>query len=71
VAQDKSKKLETYCIQAVLKLMVTVEISAPDLDTALAKSKEFKEEDFVTILGDYMEGNMKITGVYAARTDLD
>lgn len=68
---DKSKKLKTYCVQGQLKLMVSIEVSAHDLDEALAKSKEFNEDDFVDILGELIDGNFKITGVYVANWDLE
>ncbi len=67
---DKPKKLQTYCIQAKLNLMVSIEVSAHDLDEALAMSKEKEVSDFVDIHGDYIDGNMRVTGVYIADWDL-
>jgi len=66
---DKPKKNKTYCIQAQLKLMVSIEVSAPDLDTALTLSKEKKVSDFVEIHGDYIDGDHTITGIYLADWD--
>jgi len=67
---DKPKKLQTYCIQAKLSLIVSTEVSAHDLDEALAKSKEMNEDNFVEILGEYMDGNHTITGVYLSDLDV-
>jgi hypothetical protein len=66
---DKSKKVETYCIQAQLKLMVSIEVSAHDLDEALAMSKDKDVQDFVEIQGDYIDGSHRVTGVYLASWD--
>lgn len=59
-----NKKLNTFYINARLGLDLTIEIKAADLDAAVEVSKTLKEEDFVTILGDWNEGNIKITGIF-------
>jgi adenosine deaminase len=59
--KDKQKDFE---VQAKLELLVSVTVSAKNLDEAIEKSKGFRETDFVDILGDYMDGNFYISGVY-------
>ena len=56
----------TYSVMAKLKLEVTVPVTAPSLEEAIAKARELKETDFVTIDGDYMDGDIKIIGLYEA-----
>ena len=60
----KDNKMTTYYIQAKLELIVSIETQAKNLDEALTKTKSLKEQDFVTIDGEYVDGNMRITGVY-------
>ena len=56
----------TYNVIGKLKLEVTVPVTAPSLEEAIAKARELKETDFVTIDGDYMDGDIKIIGLYEA-----
>ena len=58
------KKLEDYIIQARCNLLVSITIPANNLEEAVTKSKEYKEEDFVTIADEYLDGEFEITGVY-------
>lgn len=61
---DKKDKLKSYMVQANLKLMVGVEVTAKNLEEAMAKAKELKDDDFVEILGEYQDGSMNVTGLY-------
>ena len=63
---SENKKTKSYLVQAVLHLMVATEVRAKDLDEALEIAKTMKESDFVDIHGDYVDGNMSVTGVYEA-----
>lgn len=54
---------QTYTIQATLRLQLTVDIQAQSLEAALESAKQLKEKDFCTILGDYYDGEMEITGL--------
>ena len=54
-----------YTVQAKLDLVVSINISARSLEEALEKSKQLKVQDFVDILGDYIDGEMEITGMYS------
>ena len=56
----------TYNVIGKLKLEVAVPVTAPSLEEAIAKARELKETDFVTIDGDYMDGDIKIIGLYEA-----
>ena len=56
----------TYNVIGKLKLEVIVPVTAPSLEEAIAKARELKETDFVTIDGDYMDGDIKIIGLYEA-----
>ena len=56
--------MKTFQVSAKLDLFVSTEIQAKSLEEALEKARKFKEQEFVTILGDYLDGNMEITGIY-------
>jgi len=47
-----------------IELNIIIDMSAKDLDEALVKSKDLNEHDFVDILGEYMDGKFRVTGVY-------
>ncbi len=57
-------KQKDYEVQAKLELVVSITISAVDLDKAVEISKGFTETDFVDMHGDYLDGKFRITGVY-------
>lgn len=58
-------KRKRYTVQAKLDLFVSTEILADSLEAAVQQSKSLTEHDFVTISeGDYIDGNMEVTGVY-------
>lgn len=57
-------KLKTYTVYSKLQLEVSTEINASSLIEAAEKTQELKEKDFVTIKGEYLGGNMNITGVF-------
>lgn len=54
----QKKTLETFNIQANLKLQVSVQIEAKDFYEAIEKMKELTVQDFVTIEGDYDDGEI-------------
>ena len=64
VSTEKAKVTTTYTIQAKLNLEVGIEVKAASLEAAVETAKTLKEEDFVTILGDYMDGDVQITGAW-------
>jgi hypothetical protein len=57
-------KLKQFTVSAKLDLLVSVEVTARSLDEALEKSKSLKVQDFVDVDGDYLDGEMEITGIY-------
>ena len=61
------QKIKSYQAQARINLLVSVEISAENLDEALAKAKRLEETDFVEILGEYISNEgFELTGVYTS-----
>lgn len=54
----------TYSITGTLNLQVSVEIQANSITEAVEKAKALKEENFVDILGEYVDGGVEITGIY-------
>lgn len=57
-------KKNLYAVQASLNLIVLIEIEASSLKEATEKSASLKEENFVTIEGEYVDGSIEITGVF-------
>jgi hypothetical protein len=66
-----ANKKKSYQVQSVLHLMVATEIYASSLEEALEMSKTMKEDSFVNIVGEYMDGNHAITGIYETLVDVD
>lgn len=55
--------MANFTVYAKMNITVSVEISAKHLDEALEKSKKLNQIDFITFVGDYMDGDFKINGV--------
>jgi hypothetical protein len=62
-ARKTTKK--KYSVYATLHMQICIEVEAESMADALEKSKALKEADFVHIQGDYTDGSMEITGLYA------
>jgi len=62
-----TKSIE-YQVQAKLNLLIAIPIHAASLEEAVEASKKLEEADFVDISGDYLDGSMKITGIYQSET---
>jgi hypothetical protein len=60
--EDQMKK-KNFDVQARLLLLVTKRISASSLEEAVEITESMQESDFVGFRGDYMDGNIRITGV--------
>jgi len=58
------KKLTSFNVMAELKVTSSIIIEAESLLDAVEKAKLLKDEDFVTVEGEYMDGELRITGVY-------
>lgn len=67
MAKTQNRNFE---IQAKLSLLATKTISAQSLEDALEEAKSLTETDFVTFLGDFVDGKLCITGVYESEGDL-
>jgi hypothetical protein len=65
-----TKTLGIYQVYAKLNLEVSVKIKAENLEDALQQSRKMNEEDFVKILGEYLDGKMKIIGTMAEWAEL-
>ena len=60
------KRQQSFTVMGKLNLDIYINIDAESLGDALAKSEHLKEEDFVTILGDFADGSMRVIGVMEA-----
>lgn len=58
-------KLKTYHIQADIKTLVSIEIKAENMRDAIAQSEALQVQDFITIDGEYIDGELDITGIYS------
>lgn len=58
-----AKKVYTYGVWAKTSHLTNIEIKADSLEDAVAKAKELKEEDFVEVHGEYVDGSFEIRGV--------
>jgi hypothetical protein len=59
-----ASKTKGYQVLAKLEVSIGIEIQATSLEEAVQKSASLKENDFITIEGDYLDGSLEITGVY-------
>lgn len=61
-----SKRLKSFVVMADLKLTCGITINAENLEEAVKLARVLKEEDFVDIKDEYMDGGIEITGVWAS-----
>ncbi len=66
---EKEKPRE-FEVQARLVLLTTLTVSAKSLEEAMAKAGLLQERDFVEFAGDYIDGSMRITGIFESSTSL-
>jgi len=59
-----AKKVKSFIVAARLNIECDTEIKAESLEDAIAQARKLSECDFVTIHGDYMDGDMDVTGVF-------
>ncbi len=57
------KRTKTYSVSAVLKVWADVTVTADDLEGAVAASKNLDHSDFVKVLGDHVDSDLRIIGV--------
>ncbi len=60
----KEKALKDYVINADLKIVAGITIKAESMEDALMQSREFKETKFITFKDEWIDGSIKITGVF-------
>jgi hypothetical protein len=58
-----NKNNNTYVVYAISRSLLSLEINADSLETALTKAKSLKEKDFVTFIGDTIDGDFEIQGI--------
>ncbi len=58
------KKTKTYYVNGKMTLEICIPIKAESLKDALDAAHSLKETDFVTIHGDFNDGEMKIIDVF-------
>ena len=59
-------KLKTYTVYAKCEREVGLTVRAESLEEAIVKAKELDEDDFVEVIGDYLDGSTTISGIHLA-----
>lgn len=59
-----AQELKTYVVAATLALEISIEVEAESLRGAAEFAETLKEADFVKILGEYNDGDIRIISVY-------
>jgi hypothetical protein len=57
-------EVSKYNVSADIKVSVCIMVGGKTLEEALAEARKLEVTDFVTIEGDYLDGELEITGVY-------
>jgi hypothetical protein len=60
----KKPTLKSFEIMAKVEVDCSITIDAASLEDALMKAKDLKEDDFVNIIGDWIDGSLDVYGVY-------
>jgi hypothetical protein len=61
---SKKQTLKTFHVNARINLDTTIEISAKDLDEAVAKGKTLDINDFIEIVGDHNDSSFRVSGIF-------
>jgi len=61
-----NNKTKSYQAQAKVTVLTSIEIRAGNIEDAIVKAKELKQEEFVEILGEHLDSNFELTGVYTS-----
>lgn len=67
---SKPKNRE-YQVQARIALLVSVSVSADSLEEATQKARGMDSTAFVDVLGECIDVETRITGIYDSDTDLE
>ena len=68
MAKTTSKQ---FTVQACSRTLVTLEITAVSLSDAIQKANGMKEDAFVSVKGETLDGDFWITGVYESGNSLE
>lgn len=58
------KKIKTFTVGEKLNLYVGIDVTAKSLEEALQKASNFGVDDFVTIDGEYLDGQFKFNSIW-------
>lgn len=61
---SKKPKTRTFFVQSKIDLFTTVEVTATCLEEALQVARELKTTDYVEIIGEHIDSEVEVTGVY-------
>ena len=64
-----AKKVKSFIITARLNIECDTEIKAESFEDAVEQAKDLIETHFVTIHGDFIDGNTHVTGIYEGRNE--
>ena len=56
-------KLKIFNVTGRLSLIVQIDVKAESFEDALAQSVALREQDFVAVTGEFMDGKLSIVGV--------
>ena len=57
------KRIKTYTVSALIKVWADVPVPAESLEDAVAASKTLSHSDFVKVLGEHVDSDLRIIGV--------
>lgn len=60
----KKPQERSYQIQAEVRSVVCLQMDTVSLEEAITKAKDFKADDFVEYVGEHIDGDFRISGVY-------
>lgn len=56
-------KTRDFQVTARIVSIVSIDVTAESLEAAVAKSKDFDYDDFITVDGDLCDGSFQVVGV--------
>ena len=59
-----ANRLKSFSVMAKVEIETSITIRAESLEDAVGKATNLKEADFVAIHGEFVGGEVKITGCY-------
>jgi hypothetical protein len=55
---------KTYNLRASIKVITAIEVQAETLEEALEKGRQLDTENFIRFLGDHIDSEFELTGIY-------